>query len=91
MRSIEDNPAAVTVANIQYLQGLYGITDEVMASKMGISRPTWANRKNRPQLMTVKEIMAAASFFQKKGTKITAAQMMSPMTPSEIEPMEGNA
>ena len=66
MRTVAENPAAVTVANIRYLQGIYGVTDEVMASKMGISRPTWSNRKNRPQLMTVKEIMAAASFFTKK-------------------------
>ena len=90
MKSVADNPAAITVANIRYLQGLYGVTDEVLASRMGISRPTWSNRKNRPQLMTVKEIIAAVSFFNKKGAKITAAQMMSPMTPSEIKPWEGS-
>lgn len=90
MRSVEENPAAVTVANIKYFQNLHGISDEVLAKKMGISRATWSNRKNRPQLMTVKEIIAAVSFFNKKGAKITAAQMMSPMTPSEIKPWEGS-
>ena len=91
MRVVIDNTAMTAVANIQYLQGMYGVTDEVMAQKMGISRPTWANRKNRPQQMTLKELMMAVAFFQKKGMDLNASQLMVPMAPAKVDPLEVSA
>lgn len=85
------NEAAVAVANISYLQGMFGMTDAVMASKMGISRATWANRKSRPQMMTLREMQLAAGYFSKNGIAVSAAQLMTPFAPAEIVPAEVSA
>lgn len=82
------SPSATAVRNLCYLQGLYKITDEVLSSKMGISRGTWANRKNKPQLMTLRELELVCGFFGKKGFDITPAQLMVPMTPADVDPAE---
>ena len=91
MQGITNNPAAIAVANLCYLQSLYGVTDEVLASKIGISRGTWHNRKQRPQQMTLKELNLAVSFFGNYGFKTTVPQLMIPFRIVDIEPQEVTA
>lgn len=80
------SPAMTAVKNLCYLQGLLKVTDEVLASKMGISRATWFNRKNRPQLLTLRELEMVCGFFAKKGYEISPAQLMVPMVPGGVDP-----
>lgn len=73
------------VRNISYFQSSLKVTDEVMASKMGISRATWANRKLKPFSLTLGEVIRAGEFFRSKGISISSAQLMTPLVGADVE------
>ena len=78
------NEALVAVRNICYFQSVLKVTDEVMASKMGISRATWANRKAKPLMLTLGEVIRAADYFKGHGIDINSAQLMTVLVGADV-------
>ena len=72
------------VRNICYFQSVLNVTDEVMASKMGISRATWANRKAKPLMLTLGEVIRAADYFKGHGIDINSAQLMTVLVGADV-------
>lgn len=72
------------VRNICYFQSVLNVTDEVMAAKMGISRATWANRKAKPLMLTLGEVIRAADYFKGHGIDINSAQLMTVLVGADV-------
>ena len=72
------------VRNICYFQSVLNVADEVMASKMGISRATWANRKAKPLMLTLGEVIRAADYFKGHGIDINSAQLMTVLVGADV-------
>ncbi len=65
-KTIEEiHPAAFkALANIRFLKGVYGTTDEVLAKAAGITVRTLINRKNAPWTFTIGELRDIANVWE---------------------------
>lgn len=73
--------AKICRENLLYLQRSKQLTDVEMARIIGKSKATWSSRKNqKPQDMTLAELMRAAEFFGIEN----AAQLLVPMRLNEV-------
>lgn len=80
--------AHVAVHTIEYIAGLLGINDKELARIAGRSASTWVNRKNKPQDMTVGELIAVARTFRERGYNVSVGQLFTALTPDAVPPLD---
>lgn len=76
------------LANIAYWQRTLNLTDAEVARRMGCSRGTYANRKNRPAEFTIRQLELFTETLKKDGYAMTVEQMLVPMIPATVLPYE---
>ena len=76
------------LANIAYWQRTLNLTDADVARRLGCSRGTYANRKNRPAEFTIRQLELFTETLRKDGYAMTVEQMLVPLVPATVIPYE---
>ena len=76
------------LANLSYWQRVLNLTDSELAKRLGWSRGTYANRKNRPAEFTIRQLELFCDTLKRDGYEMTVEQMLVPMAPATVVPYE---